>query len=1400
MIWILHIFATLILQHQSGTQADSFHKRDSGNELHEIRIYESAPPGTKATLNEAFDRLLREQKNCFAQLETNNPDTDWIEFDPALLMFQTTAEVPTSAKATQQATLHLMCSSNKMRSIPFSIHVTRRNRYPPKFSAEEYQFYAPANLRVGSEVGRVNVIDHDPIIYNSQIQLSIVRPPASGVGMMGRGFPNPLLNKNEKSVAEIEEHWQIFKNESINVAKMMTDLQLYRPYTIKILAVDFGSPQLFSTVNITIVPVSVSQPHNVRVNVANNAYQIFEWDSPSFGIAEKFRLLIKRQGETVHSQDVDSAMNIVMSRAHLAIGPEYTVIVTAVDVDGESPSEPHSFMLVNTELHCDGECSPRGGIPMCYYGQFHKIEQYRDMNGLHCLCYDGYSSAQCDTIEQCNSERSIETYGGIDWPQTPVNQSSAILCPYNSNGETMKRECVWDNRLDMARWENVSNNGLCKKQSSILVHLGVLANFAQRADQTVSGLRAVQRFIDTVLEFPSFNPNVSTAHFDAKIAEHVAQVVDAIGTRNLSVVAGNTTEVRENLSLYIQQFTKRLPVPFDLRSSGEGLQMRTWHYATDSIGSSSSIPDDAGGSFPVQLIRRCHIQLPPKTKLFSQGREVQTVRVSCLKSSTLFPHLDGRSPVLFVGLEDDTDYAPLSKNDKNDHQDRLVKNKLPVGTKALIGLRPEVTTSFENEQPFNYTCAYYDDKEHTWSTAGITVLSRNFENGFVLCETTHLSIFALLPESMFESDKYSYLQSVAIAFPIITAFVAVFCTIFLLLMTVFQKSRSTDPALILFLLTMLLVHIIHLFLLIFLHMSPGVIQIWDSQIYLLLQYALISLAALMALLNSGIHARIVALELDSVRMASRIRRFIGVVLTAVVSPVCLCIVAWLMDAYIFYGITTRNPTLRPFSLTFVLTYLLPLVIFVGCATGYGCYCLYYGNNLAKQHANTSVIVMSNGSDGNKKVILLRDLANTAGLSLLVLLLFYAKALIFYQAHNVTKSLILGLLHLSLSFAIILFVGYLYRIESKFPTFSSHQSGVQPHRNSAGFTALSTEEDGPGLKHQNGNGCGKPQNGSANFSTFLTNNGNATGNGGMKHSPGGYNKVAEEHGHIFEKNGALSQSQHPSMVTAAGRFANDYATIGSRERNNSTVGDHILSRHSFLSYKDGPASAASLRRCSQPVIIQTSCDKNSDYYGILSARTYSPLTVSARNGAPEIGHYHTSAVQKQDTLNRLAFLHHNSKLNKTNAHNHHLNGGQGVRTSVLESDDLLTSQSGSPGTTATSVTANDPLGDLTPRISSQTKSFFGENPGKDRKNEPPSPSPSPMTKSLIANPLHAKFAAEELCSSEEEAGFEIIRETTTTFMSKLVPKADRKDPGISPGSETANSSPMEDISHPLVSVV
>lgn len=119
-----------------------------------------------------------------------------------------------------------------MRSIDFSIHVTRRNRHPPKFSREFYHFYAPATLGVGAEVGKIHVVDSDPIIYNSQLQLSVLGD---------------------------EQHWAVFKNGSVNVRQSMKDLKLYQPYSVRVIAVDFGSPQLFSMTNITIVPVSVSR-------------------------------------------------------------------------------------------------------------------------------------------------------------------------------------------------------------------------------------------------------------------------------------------------------------------------------------------------------------------------------------------------------------------------------------------------------------------------------------------------------------------------------------------------------------------------------------------------------------------------------------------------------------------------------------------------------------------------------------------------------------------------------------------------------------------------------------------------------------------------------------------------------------------------------------------------------------------------------------------------------------------------------------------------------------------------------------------------------------------------------------------------------------------------------------
>lgn len=81
--------------------------------MYEIRIYENAPSGTKATLNEPLDRALRERKNCFAQMDAQT-DIVWLEYDPGLSMFITTEDVPATTRSMQHATLHLMCASNQV--------------------------------------------------------------------------------------------------------------------------------------------------------------------------------------------------------------------------------------------------------------------------------------------------------------------------------------------------------------------------------------------------------------------------------------------------------------------------------------------------------------------------------------------------------------------------------------------------------------------------------------------------------------------------------------------------------------------------------------------------------------------------------------------------------------------------------------------------------------------------------------------------------------------------------------------------------------------------------------------------------------------------------------------------------------------------------------------------------------------------------------------------------------------------------------------------------------------------------------------------------------------------------------------------------------------------------------
>jgi hypothetical protein len=111
--------------------------------------------------------------------------------------------------------------------------------------------------------------------------------------------------------------------------------------------------------------------------------------------------------------------------------------------------------------------------------------------------------------------------------------------------------------------------------------------------------------------------------------------------------------------------------------------------------------------------------------------------------------------------------------------------RLPIGTKALIALRPSDNIK-DYQLKVNYTCAYYDPKENGWSTNGVALLSRNFENGMILCETNHLSLFTLLPEHLFQ-DNSDIISIMINLLPIITSFLAFIINLFLLFVALFQR-------------------------------------------------------------------------------------------------------------------------------------------------------------------------------------------------------------------------------------------------------------------------------------------------------------------------------------------------------------------------------------------------------------------------------------------------------------------------------------------------------------------------------------------------------------------------------------------------------------------------------------
>uniref|UniRef100_A0A915LJ19 Fibronectin type-III domain-containing protein n=1 Tax=Meloidogyne javanica TaxID=6303 RepID=A0A915LJ19_MELJA len=744
---------------------------------------------------------------------------------------------------------------------------------------------------------------------------------------------------------------------------------------IRLLAIDFGSPQLFSLANVSVIPVSVSAPQNVRVNIANTHYQIFQWDLPTFGIPERFRLILKRkpsnknEGENkliLHQRMIEPTETITMTRVRLLPGEQVEICIWSVDAEGETPSEIINFQTVENAPQCDGQCSsPNVGLPMCYFSSAHYLRQFRDSNGnLNCLCFAGFSGPQCDKLAQ----RVLEQYGGVDWPETAVNNSAFVPCPYNEDGRRLERSCGWDSQTETPIWatasQQISKQTEQRETGGVLVHLGVLANYGQRNEQTLSGLQSVMRFLSTLLQFPAFQSNIHSAHFDAKIAEHVAQVLDVLATKNFSALGGmgnnndnSSRLLRRQIADYTKEFARRLPNPFLLQSPSGGLQMRVWDILPSSSTSSqlstdrdlfddpnifledkkeeNSLKEDEDDDGGVQ-IGSCFVQ-PPKGRRNNYARIARAV---CFKNATiaLFPTLDefeiiSGNPVLMLEVRKSRNGQKKKRN-----EDGIISNPSTFPSELteeiseenrdreplLVGFRlPSISMSIEDED--NHTCAHYDYNAQIWSISGVVVLSRESRpNGqILLCEVHGLKssgVFAALPDRLFARTDLGLAKAFLLFFENFGPTISAAFTIVLSLVLLFSFSIFK--------------------------------RLWVK---------------LRVQTRRNISDRIEAKSLLKILDFRDNDLVLGLIYKprsnlCHVLPLSLSVLTLILDGQILEGLDSDDPHLQPFNWIFGLFLLLPLIISLGIAMGFGAYSFWYANRLLAASFSSTTVPTTSASN------------------------------------------------------------------------------------------------------------------------------------------------------------------------------------------------------------------------------------------------------------------------------------------------------------------------------------------------------------------------------------------------------------------------------------------------------
>lgn len=174
-----------------------------------------------------------------------------------------------------------------MHTFPFRVHITHRNHHPPSFIKTSFKLHVPMSLPIGSVITKLEVRDQDPVIYNSERRLSFTKD-------------EPLV--------------EILQDGTLKLKADLSTLIPYTPQRMQILAIDYGSPQLFTIANLTLIPVTISMVRELHVNVATEEYQIFEWEHPEYGKVDKYRLSVRKDEQVVYEEELESTKTLALTK------------------------------------------------------------------------------------------------------------------------------------------------------------------------------------------------------------------------------------------------------------------------------------------------------------------------------------------------------------------------------------------------------------------------------------------------------------------------------------------------------------------------------------------------------------------------------------------------------------------------------------------------------------------------------------------------------------------------------------------------------------------------------------------------------------------------------------------------------------------------------------------------------------------------------------------------------------------------------------------------------------------------------------------------------------------------------------------------------------------------------